>query len=83
MARRKNAIVGMLRMLNACDRPGLASTSTFTTWTVPSYLAASFSISGATILQGPHQVAQKSTTTGFSLCKDELFEVRVRRHLDI
>src|SRR6187200_2557741 len=56
----------MLMIPNACDRRGLASTSTLTTSTVPSYLAASFSISGATILQGPHQVAQKSTTTGLS-----------------
>ncbi len=53
-------------MLKACDRPGLASTSTLTTSTAPSYLAASFSISGATILHGPHQAAQKSTTTGRS-----------------
>src|SRR3990172_7854495 len=56
----------MLRMLNAWDRPGLASTSTLTTSTEPSYFAASFSISGATILHGPHQAAQKSTTTGRS-----------------
>src|SRR4051794_35803896 len=59
-------MTGMLRMLNAWDRPGFASTSTFTTSTVPSYLAASFSISGATILHGPHHAAQKSTTTGRS-----------------
>src|SRR4029077_3971508 len=59
-------MTGMLRMLNAWDRPGFASTSTLTTSTVPSYLAASFSISGATILHGPHHAAQKSTTTGRS-----------------
>src|SRR4051794_33877285 len=57
----------MLMIPNACDSRGLASTSTFTTSTTPSYLAASFSISGATILHGPHQVAQKSTTTGLLL----------------
>src|SRR5690349_18701028 len=56
----------MLRMLNAWEMAGLASTSTLTTSTAPSYLAASFSISGATILQGPHHAAQKSTTTGRS-----------------
>ena len=53
-------------MLNACESRGFASTSTLTTSTAPSYFAASFSISGATILQGPHQAAQKSTTTGRS-----------------
>ena len=63
----KYAMVGMLMIPNACDRRGLASTSTLTTSTTPSYLAASFSISGATILHGPHQAAQKSTTTGLSL----------------
>src|SRR5438093_3765845 len=56
----------MLMMLKACEMRGLASTSTLTTSTAPSYLAAIFSISGATILQGPHQVAQKSTTVGLS-----------------
>src|SRR5688500_5950103 len=60
-------MVGMLMMLNACDNTGLASTSTFTTWMVPSYFSASFSISGATIRHGPHHAAQKSTTTGLSL----------------
>src|SRR4029453_6479248 len=57
----------MLMIPNACATRGVASTSTLTTSTTPSYLAASFSISGATILQGPHQAAQKSTTTGLSL----------------
>src|SRR5688572_22700260 len=56
----------MLMMLNACESRGFASTSTLTTSTLPSYFAASFSISGATILQGPHHTAQKSTTVGRS-----------------
>src|SRR5687767_13204428 len=56
----------MLMMLNACESRGFASTSTLTTSTLPSYFAASFSISGATILHGPHQAAQKSTTVGRS-----------------
>src|SRR5882757_1209988 len=56
----------MLRMLNACESCGLASTSTLTTSTLPAYFAASFSISGATILHGPHHDAQKSTRTGLS-----------------
>src|ERR687892_1400799 len=46
---------------------GLASTSSLRTSTLPAYLAASFSISGATMRHGPHHSAQKSTTTGFSL----------------
>src|SRR5687768_283748 len=57
----------MLMMLKACESCGFASTSTLTTWTVPSYFSASFSISGATMRQGPHHAAQKSTTTGLSL----------------
>src|SRR5204863_746425 len=44
---RKNAIVGMLMMLNAWEIRGFASTSTLTTSTAPSYFAAIFSISGA------------------------------------
>src|SRR5215207_2676661 len=59
----------MLMMLKACEIRGFASTSTLTTSTAPSYFAAIFSISGATILHGPHQVAQKSTTTGFSFLR--------------
>src|SRR5574340_708383 len=54
---------------------GLASTSTFTTWTTPSYFSASFSISGATMRQGPHQVAQKSTTTGLSFSRTRCWKV--------
>src|ERR671918_1976388 len=46
---------------------GLASTSSLRTSTTPAYLAASFSISGATMRHGPHHSAQKSTTTGLSL----------------
>jgi hypothetical protein len=65
----KNAMVGIDMMLNARDRPGLASTSTLTMSIAPSYFSASFSISGATSLHGPHQAAQKSTTTGLSLCR--------------
>ena len=65
----------MLMMLNACEIRGLASTSTLTTSTAPSYFAAIFSISGATILHGPHQVAQKSTTTGFSFLRTSCSKV--------
>src|SRR6185436_16121952 len=71
----KKAMVGMDMMLNARDRPGFASTSTFTTSIAPSYLDAIFSISGATSLHGPHQAAQKSTTTGLSLCRTSCSKV--------
>ena len=50
---------------------------------MPSYLAASFSISGATILQGPHQAAQKSTSTGLSLLMTIDFEIGVGYRLDV
>src|SRR5688572_840788 len=46
---------------------GFASTSSLRTSTTPAYLAASFSISGATMRHGPHHSAQKSTITGLSL----------------
>src|SRR5207247_8512118 len=49
---RKKAIVGMLMMLKACDMRGLASTSILTKLTLPSFLAALLSISGAIILKG-------------------------------
>src|SRR5215211_5238405 len=68
-------MVGMLMIPNACDRRGFASTSTFTTSTTPSYFAASFSISGATIRHGPHHSAQKSTTTGFVLWSTSVSKV--------
>ena len=37
----------------------------FPTMARPSYSVASASITGATMRQGPHHVAQKSNTTGF------------------
>src|SRR5262245_28125886 len=43
-----------------------ASTSILASWILPSRLAASASIAGASMRQGPHQAAQKSTTTGSS-----------------
>ena len=46
--------------------PGLLSTSHFTTRALPEYSFDISSIMGATILQGPHHSAQKSTTTGLS-----------------
>src|ERR1700693_2639059 len=45
-----------------------ASTSTLVTLTLPSYSPASWSMIGATMWHGPHQVAQKSTTTSPLCC---------------
>src|SRR5699024_1714543 len=45
------------------------STSTFPTTAFPSYSLLNSSMIGPTILQGPHQAAQKSTITGLSLFK--------------
>ena len=41
-----------------------SSTSTFTTLSLPVYSVAISSITGASALHGPHQVAWKSTRTG-------------------
>ena len=45
------------------------STLTFTNFTLPAYSSAISSTIGPSYLQGPHQVAQKSTTTGVSAFK--------------
>ena len=57
---------GMLwmRMLGATR--GLASVSTLASATLPSRLVTAFSSTGVSWRQGPHQSAQKSTTTGSS-----------------
>src|SRR5215208_6477551 len=62
----KNAIVGMLETPKWPASAVSASTSTFATFTEPSYSAAIWSITGATCLHGPHHAAQKSTKTGTS-----------------
>src|ERR687897_1926872 len=62
----KNAMVGMLETPKWPASAVSASTSTFATFTEPSYSAAIWSITGATCLQGPHHAAQKSTNTGTS-----------------
>ena len=46
------------------DNSTSSSTFTFATFALPSYSTASSSIIGATVLQGPHHWAQKSTITG-------------------
>jgi Glutamine amidotransferases class-II len=55
---------GIERAPNRVASPGFASTSTLTTLRCPACFWASCSRTGETIRQGPHQAAQKSTTTG-------------------
>src|SRR5215210_1428203 len=62
----KNAMVGMLDTPKVPASVVSASTSIFATFTVPSYSAAIWSMTGATCLHGPHHAAQKSTNTGTS-----------------
>src|SRR5665213_106429 len=51
-------------MPNACASCGLASVSILASTTEPSRAAAACSSSGLRARHGPHQAAQKSTTTG-------------------
>ena len=46
------------------DSSSFASVSTFRTIALPARCSATFLISGATMRQGPHHAAQKSTITG-------------------
>lgn len=48
---------------------------TFTTFREPSFSSAMLSSTGATDQHGPHQAAQKSTSTGISLCKTSCTKV--------
>src|SRR5690606_2054220 len=59
--------VAMLRTPYLAANCWLASTSTLPTTALPSYSLLTSSLIGPTILQGPHQAAQKSTNTGLSL----------------
>src|SRR5690606_10285021 len=61
--------VGRLRTPYLAANCWLASTSTLPTTALPSYSWLTSSMMGPTILQGPHQAAQKSTNTGLSLFK--------------
>src|SRR5664279_3248237 len=62
----KYSTVGIFLILYFAATSGQLSTSHFTTRTFPSYSWEISSIIGATILQGPHHSAQKSTNTGLS-----------------
>src|SRR5579859_2111854 len=54
-------------MRSAWARSGFLSISTLASRTLPRVAATAFSSAGASCLQGPHQVAQKSTMTGASI----------------
>ena len=56
--------MGMPAMPNRVSIAGLASTSIFAILSLPSCSLAISSSTGATIRQGPHHSAQKSTSTG-------------------
>ena len=63
----RNALTaGMPRMSYMPAISGFASTSTFASTISPSRAAASRSSTGPSMRHGPHQAAQKSTTTGSS-----------------
>src|SRR6266849_315357 len=64
---RKTISVGIARMPKRCVVPGLRSVSSFTTNTSPWRSRAKSSSTGAMILQGPHQSAYPSMTTGTSV----------------
>src|SRR5262245_52927633 len=57
-------MVGIDRIANRRDNSGLASVSTLSTSARPARRPAALAMSGATILQGPHHAAQKSTMIG-------------------
>ena len=54
----------MQRMPNLFESDGLSSTLTLATRRAPAFSRAISSSSGAIFLHGPHQGAQKSTSTG-------------------
>src|SRR4029077_8668960 len=60
--------VGKPPMPNRRDRFGALSLLTLTSFSLPGRSVAIFSTVGDTIRQGPHQGAQKSTSTGSALC---------------
>src|SRR6266545_5646092 len=59
----KIKIVGMLITWYLPAISGFSSVLSFITLTLPAYSVANSSMTGATIWQGPHQTAQKSTKT--------------------
>src|SRR5579884_446786 len=65
----KNSSLGIDMIPYRLASSGSSSTFTFKTLTRPAYSSASASTWGAIILQGPHQTAQKSTSTGTDDCR--------------
>src|SRR5690554_1009981 len=63
---RKRSKVGIERMLYLGAVASFSSIFNLAILTLPAYSSASTSSTGAIILQGPHQAAQKSTSTGMS-----------------
>src|SRR5207245_10637241 len=64
--------VGMLSTWNSLEVRGFSSTFNLPNATRPEYSLASCSTMGATVLQGPHHAAQKSTTiSGYFEISDE------------
>ena len=63
---RNRNTVGMLSTRYAVASSGCSSTFTFPTFSTPSCASAISAMTGASIRHGPHQVAQKSTSTGRS-----------------
>src|SRR2546423_3955984 len=61
---RNTIMVGIAVTRKREDNPGSSSVFTFVTRNRPEASRATFTNSGATILHGPHQGAQKSTRTG-------------------
>src|SRR6266481_4210142 len=69
---RKMRSGGMLSTWNSLEVRGFSSTFNLPNATRPEYSFASCSTMGATILQGPHHTAQKSTTiSGYFEISDE------------
>lgn len=60
----KNFKVGILSIWYRLDKSLSSSTFTLPTFNLPSYCVASSSTIGERTLHGPHQDAQKSTSTG-------------------
>ena len=63
----KKMTVGTAMIPKRCATCGASSTSTLLTVTRSPYSPASATIVGSSALQGPHQVAPKSSRAGFVL----------------
>src|SRR5688572_8030605 len=64
---RNSFTAGMPRIWNCCARSWFSSVFTLTTLTLPDCSVATCSSTGPSARQGPHQGAQKSTSTGCSV----------------